>query len=306
MARSRRPGGCAPAWRPTPDPIPIPIPTMASTASPRVAFSFVSVMIVTLLSARAATADAAAPAGFPDTKLVTNSMVVRASPVGTAAPAPAEKTEAAPRATARLTPRAASRPASCFRARHSETVTEPSVQPSCRAASAAVFPSRQQRTNAARRLVGRRASSSSMMARTSRKEASIEAGMPAAFSALPDPCSYFFRRWLPRRVLIATRRATPCNQAATAPRSRTCPAFWARIRKVAWKASSASWSCPRTFRQTAQTVRPCRRTSSAKDASSRRSAKRRRSSASHSDRSAVWAITRRTCRRIVPCIPCPP
>ena len=46
-------------------------------------------------------------------------------------------------------------------------------------------------------------------------------------------------------------------------------AFRARTKKVAWKASSASWWCPATRRQTPQTIGPCRRTRAAKAASSR-------------------------------------
>ena len=68
---------------------------------------------------------------------------------------------------------------------------------------------------------------------------------------------------------------------------RTDPAFFARTRKAAWKASSASWWWCRTRRQTPRIIGPCLATRAAKAASSRPSRKRRSSSSSDSSLAGI-------------------
>src|SRR5262249_32970816 len=76
------------------------------------------------------------------------------------------------------------------------------------------------------------------------------------------------------RAWEATRQATRCSQAASASRRPMDAALRARVRKVAWKESSASWAFRSSRRHTPRTMRWCRQTSNSKAASSRRRTKR--------------------------------
>ena len=75
------------------------------------------------------------------------------------------------------------------------------------------------------------------------------------------------RRCAACRALSPARRATRCNQGATESRTQSVPPFLARIRNVAWNASSASCSFRTIARQVRKTSGPCRSTSAAKASS---------------------------------------
>ncbi len=98
----------------------------------------------------------------------------------------------------------------------------------------------------------------------------------------------------------AVRNATPWSQCPSSSGPRIEPALLARMRKVAWKASSAVCRSPTICRQTRNTIGPWRRTSAANAASapSSRSAVNRESS-SASPASATMPPTTNPSSRVL-------
>src|SRR5262249_9909740 len=94
----------------------------------------------------------------------------------------------------------------------------------------------------------------------------------------------------------ANRWATASGHAPADRHRAAEAALRARTRKVAWKASSASWASPRTRRQTLSTIGPCRLVSSSKASSSRAAAKRSISWASDPTGVSGGAVSRRKLR----------
>src|SRR5262249_31200537 len=79
------------------------------------------------------------------------------------------------------------------------------------------------------------------------------------------------------------------------------------MRKVAWKASSASWAWPRTRRHTPSTMGPWRRTRAAKEASSWQRANRSSNSRSVGSGAGAWErgeISAAPCPCVLPVIVC--
>src|SRR5215831_8792708 len=94
----------------------------------------------------------------------------------------------------------------------------------------------------------------------------------------------------------AVWRATPCSQLTTLSLGTIDAALRTRTRKVAWKASSASWWLWRTRRHTPQTIGPCRCTRAARAASSRRLRKLSSSCPSVSPAPSRGSSTLQMCR----------
>src|SRR5262245_54192175 len=92
--------------------------------------------------------------------------------------------------------------------------------------------------------------------------------------------SWTDRRAAAERTFRAILEAVAYSQPAAESCQRTAEALRARVKNVAWKASSASRSFGRTRRQTRNTIGPCRWSSVAKTSSSRWTAKRCNSSRS--------------------------
>ena len=140
----------------------------------------------------------------------------------------------------------------------------PTGQPTRRAASSCVVPSRSQRTMGVRYFRGSRANSRSSTASRSSGGRGVDPGSGITATVLSlDLC-------LARIpfALRAVRQATPCSQFPTIPGGTTEAARRARTRKVAWKASWVSWWSPRARRHTPQTIGPWRRTRASNDAPS--------------------------------------
>jgi hypothetical protein len=246
-------------------------------------------------SVKAATlAETIAAAALPAATIAAAVVVDVASDAGTHADAASRESAAASAAAERTSPRRASRRASSPRPRASRLDTVPSGQPSCRAASPRLRPSRSQSTTGARYRSGSRLSSWSSSGRRSGPGPSSRSSVPGT-SSRGRSCAR--RRAAAAFALSAVRRATPYSQLPTRSRGTTEDALRTRTRNVAWKASSASCSWPSTRRQTPSTIGPCRRTSTANAASSRHD--RKRSSSCPSVRVVVSrsSTARRRCPR---------
>ena len=168
----------------------------------------------------------------------------------------------------------------------------PSGIPRRLATSARPSPSSSHSTSGVRNDSGSRASSAS-----STGAQSGEVGATSAAASESGIGTSRDRRLASRpRARIAHRVATPCSHGPRRFGSRKPPAFLASTNSVACATSSASGAFDSTRRQTAPTIGPCRRASSANAPSSRAAAKRRSSSASVAlRRSAVVVIG-------VPCV----
>lgn len=228
-------------------------PTAANSSSTAVVlFSFVTSMVFSTPSVRAATLTEIRPVvACPAAKKLAAWIVEDTTEAGTPADAAFRDSTAANAPPDKATPRWASRFASIALARDSRLATVPSGTPSCRAASPRVLPSRSDRTRTPRYLSGRRLNSWSSRGRRSSQESCSAA---TAGSGISVTC-------LSLALLLATVRlacnaawwATPYSQLGSISRGATDAALRARTRKVAWKASSASW-WSRRRRQTPQTI----------------------------------------------------
>ena len=196
----------------------------------------------------------------------------------TAVGATVSPTPATSPATLKITPRASSRASNTSFALLSRPVKVPSFQPSARAASPLLCPSRQASTNGTRSVSGRLATSSCTASRVASHLVGGTTGLAASGRAWR--ASRFNRRCWLRRCLAHTLMATPCSHAGSLPACRIDPTLRSSTTNTAWNASSASASQRVSCRQTSQTSRPYRCTSAAKLASPGSVCCRRSSSAS--------------------------
>ena len=212
-----------------------------------------------------ATGPEIAPAAFPAACSAATLIAEVTASAGTPADAEWERAAASHPPDA-ASPRRASRLASSPLALARPLATVPSGQPSRRAASLRVWPSRSHRTTNARSRSGSRANSSSSRNSSSSSRASATAGSGST------PIRTSRRLLLAAAALTRTAvcRATPWSQFTTISLGTTVVAFWANTRNVAWKASSASCGSRRTGRHTPHTIGACRDTRAARASASRR------------------------------------
>ncbi len=277
-------------------PAPPPITPTARTSA-RASLSLVRNIVVMTASTQEATrAEVARAVAWPDRIRIAARTVVLAQTLETTLRVtPGASTTASDLAESG-NPRRTSRARNISRPAASRRRTVRADWSSCIAACSWVRLSRSQRTIGTRYRSGSRSSSAQASAQPSGLSISILSTRLAAIS--PPRCSSSRRLATSVQARAATRRATPNSQLAIEPRRRIDAALWARMRKVACEASSASCESCRTPPQTRKTIGPCRSTRAANASSSRRSTNRPSSSWSVSPTSVPTVNSVSNCRRV--------